>query len=91
MQCAVGAGLVASLAHPGGNVTGLSLLGPETDQKALEFLKETLPRTNRVMMIVNPKNQGMMLRLNAILTGAPKLAIELQSILALVQTNLLGR
>src|SRR6266446_707484 len=86
----VGAGLVASLAHPGGNVTGLSLLAPETDQKALEFLKETLPRTNRVVMIVDPKNQGMMLRLNAILTGAPKLAIELQSIPALSSNELIG-
>ena len=86
----VGAGLVASLAHPGGNVTGLSLLAPETDQKALEFLKETLPRTNRVVMIADPKNQGMMLRLNAILTGAPKLAIELQSIPALSSNELVG-
>src|SRR6202051_1610357 len=86
----VGAGLVASLAHPGGNVTGLSLLAPETDQKALEFLKETLPRTNRVVMIVDPKNQGMMLRLNAILTGVPKLAIELQSIPALSSNELVG-
>src|SRR6202162_201132 len=41
----VGAGLVSSLAHPGGNTTGLSLLAPETDQKNLELLKETLPKT----------------------------------------------
>src|SRR6516164_9694881 len=44
----VGAGLVKSLSHPGGNATGLSLLAPETDQKALEALKETLPGTKRV-------------------------------------------
>jgi len=51
----VGAGLVESLAHPGGNTTGLSLLAPETDQKTLELLKEVLPKTKRVAMIFNPK------------------------------------
>jgi putative tryptophan/tyrosine transport system substrate-binding protein len=54
----VGAGLVRSLGKPGGNVTGLSLLAPDTDQKALEFLKQTLPKTSRVMLIVDPNNQG---------------------------------
>src|SRR6516164_11414234 len=84
----VGAGLVESLAHPGGNTTGLALLAPETDQKGLEFLKQTLPKTNRVVMIVDPKNSGMMLRLKAIQSAAPKLAIELQSIPALGSSEL---
>jgi putative tryptophan/tyrosine transport system substrate-binding protein len=84
----VGAGLVRSLAHPGGNTTGLSLLAPETDQKALEYLKEMLPKTSRVVMIVDPKNQGMMLRLKAIQTAVPKLGIELQSLPALGSTDL---
>src|SRR5437660_12896436 len=44
----VGAGLVESLARPGGNTTGLSLLAPATDQKTLELLKEALPKTRRV-------------------------------------------
>lgn len=86
----VGAGLVRSLAKPGGNVTGLSLLAPDTDQKALEFLKQTLPRPNRVMMIVDPKNQGMMLRFKAITTAVPTLAIDLQSILAESSSELVG-
>jgi ABC-type uncharacterized transport system substrate-binding protein len=84
----VGAGLVKSLAHPGGNTTGLSLLAPETDQKALEYLKQMLPKTSRVVMIVDPKNQGMMLRLKAIQTAAPKLAMELQPIPALTSSDL---
>ena len=84
----VGAGLVKSLAHPGGNTTGLALLAPETDQKALQYLKEMLPKTSRVVMIVDPKNQGMMLRLKAIQTAAPKLAIELQPIPALTSSEL---
>jgi putative ABC transport system substrate-binding protein len=78
----VGAGLVKSLSHPGGNATGLSLLAPETDQKTLEILKETLPKTRRVAMIFDPKNRGMMLRVKAIEIAASKLAIELQSIAA---------
>jgi len=42
------------------------------------------------MMIVDPKNQGMMLRFKAIQTAAPKVAIELQSILAESSSELLG-
>ena len=86
----VRAGLVRSLGNPGGNVTGLSLLAPDTDQKALEFLKRTLPKANRVMMIVDPKNQGMMLRFKAIQAAAPKVAIALQSILAESSSELIG-
>jgi putative ABC transport system substrate-binding protein len=86
----VGAGLVSSLSHPGGNITGLSLLAPETDQKNLELLKEFLPKTERVAMIVDPKNRGMMLRLTAIKTAALKLAMEIQSIPALSPNELAG-
>jgi putative ABC transport system substrate-binding protein len=84
----VGAGLVSSLGHPGGNITGLSLLAPETDQKNLELLKEMLPKSRRVAMIFDPKNQGMIIRLNAIKIAALKLAIELQSIPALSANEL---
>jgi putative tryptophan/tyrosine transport system substrate-binding protein len=78
----VGAGLVKSLSHPGSNATGLSLLAPETDQKTLEVLKETLPGTKRVAMIFDPNNRGMMLRLKAVEVAAAKLSLELQSIAA---------
>jgi putative tryptophan/tyrosine transport system substrate-binding protein len=79
----VGAGLVSSLAHPGGNTTGLSLLAPETDEKTLELLKETLPKTKRAAIIFDPNNPGMMLRIKAMTAAAPKLGVELQSIPAL--------
>src|ERR1700693_5924529 len=79
----VGAGLVSSLGHPGGNTTGMSLLAPETDQKNLKLLKEILPKIGRVAMIFDPKNQGMVIRLNSIKTAALKLAIEFQPISAL--------
>jgi ABC-type uncharacterized transport system substrate-binding protein len=44
-------GFVASLAHPGGNITGLSTLAPERSGKQLEILKETVPRLSRVAVI----------------------------------------
>jgi putative ABC transport system substrate-binding protein len=50
----VGAGLVASLARPGGNVTGLSILGPELAEKRLQLLKESIPRVSRVAVLRHP-------------------------------------
>ena len=52
----VGTGLVASLARPGGNVTGLSLILPELAGKRLELLRETLPRIARVAFLAYGKN-----------------------------------
>jgi len=47
----VGAGFIASLARPGGNITGLSSLTPEISGKRLELLKETVPRLSRVVVL----------------------------------------
>src|SRR5262245_5079917 len=47
----VGTGLAASLARPGGNVTGLSVLLPELSGKRLELLKETLPKITRIAVL----------------------------------------
>ena len=52
----VGFGFVASLARPGGNITGLTNLGPELSGKRLELLKEVLPRTSRVAILLSPGN-----------------------------------
>jgi putative ABC transport system substrate-binding protein len=78
----VGAGLVESLSHPGGNITGLSLLAPDTDQKNLEIVKEALPEADRMAMIWDPNNRGMTLRLAAVQTAASRLGIAVQSIAA---------
>ena len=51
-------GLVASLARPGGNVTGLSVLAPELTGKRLELLKEIVPAVSRVAVIWNTGNPG---------------------------------
>jgi putative ABC transport system substrate-binding protein len=52
----VGEGLVASLARPGGNVTGLSGLSPELNTKRLEVLKDAVPRLSRVGLLRTPTN-----------------------------------
>jgi len=50
----VSSGLVTSLARPGGNVTGLSLLAPELDGKRLELVKQAVPRVSRVAVLWQP-------------------------------------
>jgi putative ABC transport system substrate-binding protein len=50
----VGSGLVTSLAHPGGNITGLTIMAPDLSAKRLELLKEALPFVNRVAVFWNP-------------------------------------
>jgi putative ABC transport system substrate-binding protein len=52
----ISAGLVSSLARPGGNLTGISGLGPELSGKRLELLKELVPGLRRVVLLVNPGN-----------------------------------
>ena len=50
----VGTGLVASLAHPGGNVTGISVIAPEMEAKRLALLRELVPGAQRVGVLVDP-------------------------------------
>ncbi len=54
----VGSGFIASLARPGGNVTGLATLSPEMSGKQLELLKQIVPRLSRVAIIGNSTNPG---------------------------------
>lgn len=77
----VGSGLVASLARPGGNITGVSL-GVEGafGGKWLELIKEVAPPTNRVAYLWNPDNRGSALEWNEIQVAAPKLDLALQSV-----------
>ena len=53
----VGSGLVASIARPGGNVTGVSLLAPEIVARQMQLLKEAMPRASRVTVLSNPSNK----------------------------------
>ena len=52
----VAAGLVDSLARPGGNITGFTYIGPELAGKRLELLKETIPKLSRVALLWNPQD-----------------------------------
>jgi putative tryptophan/tyrosine transport system substrate-binding protein len=69
-------GLIASLAQPGGNVTGLSFLISEMMLKNLELLKEVAPRTARVALLANPSNPGVAPTMADLQRAAPALGIS---------------
>jgi len=76
----VGAGLIASLARPGANVTGTSAMAPQIIGKSLALLKQTVPTVSPVAVLWNPNNvtyQGQILRETEMAAG--KLDIELQT------------
>ena len=70
-------GLVASLAKPGGNVTGWCFLSAETAEKQLALLKQALPRAGRVAVLVNPGLPGHGVRMQHIERGARALGLRL--------------
>jgi putative ABC transport system substrate-binding protein len=75
----VGLGFIASLARPGGNVTGLSFsVGPEIFGKQLELLKETVPKVRRVAILWNPANPGHPLAIRDVNVAARSLGVQLQ-------------
>jgi putative tryptophan/tyrosine transport system substrate-binding protein len=76
----LGSGLVASLARPGGNVTGMSLMAPDLGAKRLELLKEVLPRLSRVAVLWNADNPYSALVFKETKTGGQILGIEVQSL-----------
>src|SRR5215510_6292860 len=73
----VGSGLVASLAQPGGNVTGLSLLSPALVGKQLEFLKEVVPTVSRLAVLWNPVSPGHTLMVREAEVAARALGVQL--------------
>jgi putative ABC transport system substrate-binding protein len=77
---ALGAGYVASLAHPGGNLTGLTLFATEQSGKRLELIKEIAPTVARVAVIWNGNASGHRLQMKELEPAAAKLALLLQSI-----------
>ena len=76
----VGSGVVSSLSHPGGNITGISLLATELSGKRLEILKEIVPNAAPVAMFWNDTNPGMVLRARESQNAADRLGLNLQSI-----------
>jgi putative ABC transport system substrate-binding protein len=75
---AVATGLIASLARPGGNITGTTYFDPELHAKRLELLKEAVPRATRVGVLINPDNpQTMGTTLQYIRVAAESLSLKL--------------
>jgi putative ABC transport system substrate-binding protein len=76
----VGTGFVASLAHPGGSITGLSNVSPELSGKRLELLRQVLPGLSRVAFLWNPDVRGNLLDYKETEGAARSLRVELQSV-----------
>lgn len=72
-------GLVTSLSHPGGNLTGLSDMSAELSAKRLQLLKEAVPNLKRVAILYNADDAGMVTRYKAASAVAPKLGVTLES------------
>ena len=77
---AVRTGLVTSLGHPGGNVTGNSILGPDIGAKRLQLLREALPSVARVAFLWNPQNASNVFQLENVQQAARELRLTLLSV-----------
>jgi putative ABC transport system substrate-binding protein len=73
----VGSGLVPSLAHPGGNVTGLSMMTTELNSKRLQLLKEVVPQLTRAAVLWNPDHPFHAKVVKDLKVIAPSLSLEL--------------
>jgi ABC-type uncharacterized transport system substrate-binding protein len=73
-------GYVASLAHPGGNVTGLSAMDYDLTGKRLELLTEALRKVSRVAVLWNPGNGAMVLKMEEVRVAAHALRVEIKSL-----------
>jgi ABC-type uncharacterized transport system substrate-binding protein len=76
----VGAGYVASLARPGGNITGLSDFHGGTVTKRLELVKEVAPAASRIAVLLNPGTPTALLQLKSIQAAAPALGVTAFSV-----------
>jgi putative ABC transport system substrate-binding protein len=76
----VRSGLISSLAHPGGNITGLTVLGPGLSAKRLELLKEAVPNMSHVAFLWNPANPDQKSSFDEVHAGARALGLTLHSV-----------
>jgi putative tryptophan/tyrosine transport system substrate-binding protein len=76
----VGSGLVPSLARPGGNLTGVSLMAPDLVGKQLGLLKELVPKVSRVAILRNPANPASAPQLREAEAAARALGVRLQTL-----------
>jgi len=85
---AVATGLLDSLAHPGGNLTGTTFFGPELAAKRLELLSKAIPNTRRLAVLVNPENPVNGPVLHAMEKTATSLNIKLQQVVVRTSAGL---
>jgi putative ABC transport system substrate-binding protein len=76
----VGAGLVASLARPGGNVTGLTAQDADLGGKRLEFFLQVVPKGSRLALLIDESNPGTVLIAKSTQAAAAALGLQLQSL-----------
>ena len=76
----VAAGLVESLARPGGNATGFSIVAPDLSGKRLELLKEIVPEPSPVAVMLNTKNPQSQFELNEMQTAARAMGLQLHTV-----------
>jgi putative ABC transport system substrate-binding protein len=77
---ALGAGYIASLAHPGGNITGLTLFATEQGAKRLQLMKDLLPAMQHVALLSNANAAGHRLQVKEMMPAAVKLGLTPQSL-----------
>ena len=77
---AVGTGLVASLAHPGGNVTGSTQISPQLSAKRVQLLKEAVPNLSRLAVLWNPDHPNTPRMFHEVQGAAPEFGLELVSL-----------
>jgi ABC-type uncharacterized transport system substrate-binding protein len=87
---AVATGLVASLARPGGNVTGLTIIAPELAGKRLELLREAIPRFTRLAVLWNSANPVVVPEFKETEAAARTLGMQIQSLEVTDQGGLAG-
>jgi putative tryptophan/tyrosine transport system substrate-binding protein len=76
----VDTGLVASLARPGANITGNTILGPDLGAKRVEFLREAIPRISRIALLWNPQNASNRVQFEHVEAGVRALGLRLLSV-----------
>jgi len=86
----VAAGLVKSLAHPGGNITGNTILAPELAPKRLQLIKEIIPSASRTALLWNPDNVSSGVNLEQLRYAAPGLGLAFTAVEARTANDLDG-
>jgi putative ABC transport system substrate-binding protein len=80
LNAPVAVGLAASLARPGGNITGIATMAEDVQLKLLEMLQETLPSVRRVMAIANPSNPSHLSMLEGLTAHAARIGIVIDAV-----------